>query len=247
MLRAEAVPDRKAVDRFGNPQRYILRVVDPPQYRGLIAFPLDFEPQPGGVYLVEPAVVAERYAKVRLHRCRDFELVDRTLRHFVFRCRACGRIKLEPLPGSAVEVIERFERHLRQRAERHWALSMLPGLRAQLTREIESVRRRAGDTLTWWAVEERKPVEAERIYECRQYRRVAGCAEGDRGQCDPVYETVYGVVEDGELLRVCERRSMPTVDALIAEALHAQLQERLRELEGEFDRVDYGYGPTPII
>lgn len=90
--RAVPVPDRKALDRYGNPTRWILKIVDPPELRGIIAFPEGFEPRPGHEYVVEIAKHGRSYAVVRLHEHR-WEVERReedpyTVR-IALRCR-CG-------------------------------------------------------------------------------------------------------------------------------------------------------------
>jgi hypothetical protein len=64
VVRAYPVPDKKSVDEWGNPSRWILRLEN-----GKIAFPDGFEIDPRRrEYLVEIVKEAPRYAIVKLHK-----------------------------------------------------------------------------------------------------------------------------------------------------------------------------------
>jgi hypothetical protein len=67
LVKAIPIPDRKFLDEFGNPKRWILKIVEPRELYGLIAFPRGFEARPGITYTVEIVKREKNYAVVRLH------------------------------------------------------------------------------------------------------------------------------------------------------------------------------------
>jgi hypothetical protein len=74
-IRAVPIRDQKTpTDRWGNP-RYILRITEPPELRGLIAFPIDEDIIiPGKEYVVEIIKRCERCVKVKINRTERYEI-----------------------------------------------------------------------------------------------------------------------------------------------------------------------------
>lgn len=73
-IKAIPVKDRKNTDRWGNP-KYILMIVEPPELRGLIAFPINEDIiVPGREYVVEIVKRFDRYAKVKIIRAEKYEI-----------------------------------------------------------------------------------------------------------------------------------------------------------------------------
>jgi hypothetical protein len=66
-VKAAPVPDRKTADQFGNPKRWILKITEPQEMRGLVAFPEGFIVQPGRMYVVDVVRRGKNYAVVKLH------------------------------------------------------------------------------------------------------------------------------------------------------------------------------------
>jgi len=119
------IPDRKSTDKYGNPLRWILKVVDPPEF-GLIVFP-EFEVQPNKEYLVEIVKRGKNYAVARPHthvweQVRKEE--DPYLIKIVSRCK-CGVWHVEHIEKFHLPFVERWKnrwyiRHameLRKRSE----------------------------------------------------------------------------------------------------------------------------------
>ncbi len=68
-IKAIAIPDRKSLDRFGNPTKWILKVSEPHELCWLIAFPKGFEVKPGVVYVAD---VGRNYAIAQLHNGKRY-------------------------------------------------------------------------------------------------------------------------------------------------------------------------------
>jgi hypothetical protein len=111
ILKCEPIPDKKAVDKYGNPLRWILKVVDPPELRGLIAFPEGFTVSPGSQYVVEIVKRGKNYAVVRLHEHMwTIEKVDEDpyIKKIILRCK-CGAWKVEHIQKFHLPFVERWK------------------------------------------------------------------------------------------------------------------------------------------
>jgi hypothetical protein len=121
------IPDRKSVDRFGNPTRWILRIVEPQELRGMIAFPEGFTVRPNQMYTVEIVRRGKNYAVVRLHE-HVYEEVRREedpyLIKIVYRCK-CGAIDVRYITKYNLPFVDgwknrwyvRYAVQLRQQSE----------------------------------------------------------------------------------------------------------------------------------
>jgi len=108
ILKCEPIPDKKAVDKYGNPLRWILKVVDPPELRGLIAFPEGFTVSPGSQYVVEIVKRGKNYTVVRLHEHAYKEVrkeEDPYLIKIVLQCK-CGAWRVEHVEKFAVPLVD---------------------------------------------------------------------------------------------------------------------------------------------
>lgn len=127
IVKCVPIPDRKATDKYGNPLRWILKVVDPPELRGLIAFPEDFSVSPGNQYIAEIVKQGKNYAVVQLHK-HKWEVVkkdeDPYLVKIVSRCR-CGAWHVEHVEKFKMPFVDgwrdrwyiRYAVELRKRSE----------------------------------------------------------------------------------------------------------------------------------
>ena len=132
-VRAVPIPDKKSTDKFGNPLRWILRITEPRELRGLIAFPRGFEVVPGREYVVEIIRREKNYAVVRLHEHRWVEArreEDPYIIKTVFRC-SCGSWK--------VEHVEKYRMPLAD----GWKLRWYVQYAVELRRRSEEVRKNA--------------------------------------------------------------------------------------------------------
>jgi hypothetical protein len=96
-VRAVPIPDRKALDKYGNPTRWILKIIEPRELRGLIAFPRDFEVKPATEYVVDIVRREKNYAIVRMHQHRWEEYSryeDAYVVKIFLRCR-CGAFNIQ--------------------------------------------------------------------------------------------------------------------------------------------------------
>lgn len=105
-VKATAIPDKKSLDRFGNPTKWILKVVEPRELYGLIAFP-EFEVKPG-IYVVDVVKRGKNYAVVRPHQ-HIWEEVRREEDPYtvkiVFRCR-CGAWNVERIEKFGAPLVD---------------------------------------------------------------------------------------------------------------------------------------------
>lgn len=127
ILKCKPIPDKKTTDRFGNPLKWILKVVDPPELRGLIVFPEGFEVQPNKEYTVEIVKRSKNYAIAKLHE-HKWEVVkrdeDQYLIKIISRCR-CGAWHVEHIPKFYLPLVDgwrdrwyiQYALELRRRAE----------------------------------------------------------------------------------------------------------------------------------
>ncbi len=103
-VEAVAIPDRKSLDRFGNPTRWILKVTKPRELYGLIAFPEGFEVKPGVVYVVDVVRRGKNYAVVKLHEhvwMEHSRYEDGYVVEIVLRCR-CGAWNVQRIEKFAI-------------------------------------------------------------------------------------------------------------------------------------------------
>jgi len=102
------IPDRKATDKYGNPLKWILKVVEPPELRGLIVFPEGFEVLPNKEYTVDIVKQGKNYAVARPHT-HVWEQVkkeeDPYLIKIVLRCK-CGVWRVEHIEKFAVPLVD---------------------------------------------------------------------------------------------------------------------------------------------
>ena len=98
MIRAIGIKDKK------DPSKTILKITEPQELRGKIAFPVDFVPEVGREYVVEIVKDYPRYCRVKLHQCKFERIVeqtfrvefsDMTLRKVVVRKCVCGATQRE--------------------------------------------------------------------------------------------------------------------------------------------------------
>jgi hypothetical protein len=127
IAKCEPIPDKNSTDKFGNPTRWILRIVEPRELRGMIAFPEGFVVKPNQIYIVNIVRKGKNYAVVRLHE-HVYEEVHREedpyLIKIVSRCK-CGSWRVEHIEKFAVPLVDGWKnrwyiRHateLRKRSE----------------------------------------------------------------------------------------------------------------------------------
>jgi len=105
------IPDRKSTDRFGNPQRWILKVVEPSQYRGLVIFP-QFKVEPNREYMVDIIRRGKNYAIGQLHQ-HVWEVYstdeDPYVVKTVMRCR-CGAWQVERKEKFHLPLVEDWKK-----------------------------------------------------------------------------------------------------------------------------------------
>jgi len=92
-VKAIPAPDRKALDKYGNPTRWILKAVEPPELRGLILFPQGFVVEPGKKYVVDIVRHGKNFAVVKLHEHiwnEERRDEDPYIVKIVMRCKTCG-------------------------------------------------------------------------------------------------------------------------------------------------------------
>ena len=98
MIRAIGIKDKK------DPSKTILKITEPQELRGKIAFPFDFVPEVDKEYIVEIVKDFPRYCKVRLHVCKfekvdeqtfRIEFSDMTLRKVIVKKCICGATQRE--------------------------------------------------------------------------------------------------------------------------------------------------------
>ncbi len=103
-VKAVPVPDRKMTDQFGNPKRWILKIVEPRELYGLIAFPHGFEVAPNKTYVVDVVKRGKNYAIVQLHQ-HKWEEVKREENPYgikiVLHCK-CGAWDVERIEKFGV-------------------------------------------------------------------------------------------------------------------------------------------------
>ena len=110
VVKAFPVPDRKSVDRFGNPSRWILKLED-----GRIAFPVDFVVDPKQeYYYVEILIDTPKWAKVKLH---TKHVHGEQLKGVccMFKCALCGEYFEDCNHPLAVKCMEKQEEERRER------------------------------------------------------------------------------------------------------------------------------------
>ena len=126
-VKCTPIPDRKSLDKYGNPTRWILRVIEPQELRGLVAFPEGFNVVPNKDYIVDIVKRGKNYAVVRLHEHTwAIEKVDEDpyIKKIILRCK-CGAWKVEHLQKFHLPFVERWREkwyiryalELRRRAE----------------------------------------------------------------------------------------------------------------------------------
>jgi len=90
------IPDRRSLDKYGNPQRWILKVVEPPHLRGLVVFP-QFDVKPDKEYIVDIIKRGQNYAVGKIHE-HVWEIYkideDPYIVKTIMRCR-CGAWHVE--------------------------------------------------------------------------------------------------------------------------------------------------------
>ncbi len=166
-VKAIAIPDKKSLDRFGNPTKWILKVIEPRELYGLIAFPEGFEVKPGVVYVVDVVKRGKNYAVVKLHEHRWEEVrreEDPYAVKIVFRCR-CGALN--------VEWIEKFSVPLTADWKNRWYIQYA----VELRRRSEEIVKNA-PTYRYYYVAVRNSDAAEKLFVamksgediCREYR-----------------------------------------------------------------------------
>ena len=105
------MPDRKSLDKYGNPTRWILRVIEPQELRGLVAFPEGFNVIPNREYIVDIVKRGKNYAVVRLHEHTwTIEKVDEDpyIKKIILRCK-CGTWKVEHVQKFHLPFVERWK------------------------------------------------------------------------------------------------------------------------------------------
>jgi hypothetical protein len=128
IIRAVPIPDKKSLDRYGNPTRWILRIVEPQELRGLIAFPRGFEVAPGREYVVEIIRREKNYAVVKLHEHRWKEYSkyeDAYVVKIFLRCE-CGAFHVQHVEKFSMPLVANWKSRwyvqyaleLRQQAEK---------------------------------------------------------------------------------------------------------------------------------
>jgi len=102
IVKCVSIPDRK------KPNNYILKIVEPEKLKGKIAFPIDFNPAPDREYVCEIVQEAERWCRVKLHKC-SFEKVKewfevetlecsygyQLTKYVKMKCSKCSESKIE--------------------------------------------------------------------------------------------------------------------------------------------------------
>jgi len=124
LVKCIPIPDKK------NKSRYILKIIEPKELKGKIAFPIDFEPKPfvrkdfvvdsfdyQDYYLCEIVYNAEKWCRVKLHRC-EFETeyewyeVNTTEKGYALvkyqkaKCRKCGKFEIKKNIVKEIELKE---------------------------------------------------------------------------------------------------------------------------------------------
>jgi len=102
------IPDKNSTDKFGNPTRWILRIVEPRELRGMIAFPEGFVVKPDQTYIVDIVRKGKNYAVVRLHEhVWAIEKVDEDpyIKKIILRCK-CGGWRVEHIEKFAVPLVD---------------------------------------------------------------------------------------------------------------------------------------------
>ncbi len=107
-VKAIAIPDKKSLDRFGNPTKWILKVIEPRELYGLIAFPEGFEVKPG-VYVVDIIRRGKNYAVVKLyeHVWIEYKRDENPYTtKVVFQCVKCGAWDIEYIQKFGLPLVE---------------------------------------------------------------------------------------------------------------------------------------------
>jgi hypothetical protein len=113
----EPFPDRKKVDRFGNPLDWILIVKYPVSMRGKIAFPVGFKVDPTKEeYKVEVVEDRPRYLKVKPH---TEHVHGKQYDCCLFKCALCGELFEDCEHPLAKKCIEE-ERARAEERRRYW-------------------------------------------------------------------------------------------------------------------------------
>jgi len=123
VVKCKSIPDKK------NPNKFILKIVEPLSLKGKIAFPIDFEPEANKEYVCEVVIDAEKWCKVKLHKCTyeildkgyDIEVVEKDQFGFIkkvaviekqyLRCTKCLKTKTE---SRVIKVVENDEDIVRE-------------------------------------------------------------------------------------------------------------------------------------
>ena len=170
IVKAVPIPDKKSTDKFGNPLRWILRIAEPRELRGLIAFPRGFEVVPGKEYVVEIIRREKNYAVVRLHEHRWVEArreEDPYIIKIVFRC-SCGAWKVEHVKKHHMPLVD------------GWKLRWYVQYAVELRRRSEEVRKNAPPRRYYYIAVRREHDTVERLFHavkqseeiCREHETV---------------------------------------------------------------------------
>ena len=112
LVKCVPVPDRK------NPSKYVLKIIEPRELKGKIAFPVDFEPKSlNDYYICEIVYNAEKWCKVKLHKCEfsveyEWYEINSTEKGYALvkrqevKCRKCGKVKVEKTIIKEIELRE---------------------------------------------------------------------------------------------------------------------------------------------